>query len=239
MSTTGVSINTIENELEKLANPEDAAFLQTFFRTEPGGYGEGDLFLGIRVPHLRKLSRHYQELSIVECGELLQSPYHEARLLALLILVRAYDRGDVVARDAIFTLYLDSTHRVNNWDLVDSSAPGIVGRHLLERDRSVLGRLARSASLWERRIAILSTFVFIREDEFTDTFMIADILISDRHDLIHKAVGWMLREVGKRNRRAEEDFLRPRYKRMPRTMLRYAIEKFPESLRQAYLRGEI
>jgi 3-methyladenine DNA glycosylase AlkD len=170
---------------------------------------------------------------------LLVSPWHEARLLALLILVRAYDSGDEDKREAIYRLYLDHTACINNWDLVDSSAEHIVGRHLQERDRGVLYELARSSSIWERRIAIMATFRFVKAGSFNDTLGIADILLLDAHDLIHKAVGWMLREVGKRDLAAARAFLRVRYPRMPRTMLRYAIEKYPEELRKQYLRGDI
>jgi 3-methyladenine DNA glycosylase AlkD len=169
---------------------------------------------------------------------MLRSPYHEARVLALLILVRKCERADDALLTQVYQLYLANTERVNNWDLVDASAPGIVGRYLWERDRSVLLDLARSESVWERRIAIIATLYFIRHGHFDDTFRVANLLLSDEHDLIHKAVGWMLREVGKRDRAREESFLRTHHARMPRTMLRYAIEKFPEPLRQQYLRGE-
>lgn len=230
----------IERELHALANEEIAAHSARFFKTGPGEYGEGDRFLGIRVPVLRRLAKKYEELDLADCRTLLRSPYHEARLLALLILVRAYDRSkDEAKRDAIYRLYLDHTAYINNWDLVDTSAEHIVGRHLVDRDRSVLYDLARSSSVWERRIAILSTFHYIKAGAFEDTLRLADMLLADSHDLIHKVVGWMLREVGKRDQDVLEAFLRPRYRRMPRTMLRYAIEKFPEELRQKYLRGEI
>jgi 3-methyladenine DNA glycosylase AlkD len=170
---------------------------------------------------------------------LLRSPYHEARVLALLVLVRKCERADDALLSKVYALYLANTSYVNNWDLVDASAPGIVGRYLSDRDRSVLLDLARSESVWERRIAIIATLYFIRHRELDDTLRVADVLLNDQHDLIHKAVGWMLREVGKRDRAAEESFLRTRHARMPRTMLRYAIEKFPEPLRQRYLRGDL
>jgi 3-methyladenine DNA glycosylase AlkD len=234
-----IAVAEIEGRLQSLANADDAAFLQRFFKTGPGEYGEGDLFLGIRVPVLRKLARDFPDLDPAGCRALLTSPYHEARLLALLVMVRAYDRGDEKARTAIYRMYLEHTACVNNWDLVDSSAEHIVGRHLRVRDRARLYELARSDSLWERRIAIMATFHFVKAGEFEDTLRIADLLISDRHDLIHKAVGWMVREVGKRDRTVAEAFLRPRYRHMPRTMLRYAIEKYPEELRQKYLRSTI
>lgn len=234
-----VGIRAARADLDALANADDAIFLQRYFKTAPGHYGAGDRFLGIRVPLLRTLVRKYQLLELDECLELLHSDYHEARLLALLILARKYERGDEATRADIYRLYLDNTARINNWDLVDSSAPHIVGRHLLTRDRAVLDELAVSESLWQRRIAILATQTFIKAREFADTFRIADLLIEDKEDLIHKAVGWMLREVANRNMAEAEAFLASRYHRMPRTMLRYAIEKFPEPLRQQYLRGEI
>lgn len=233
------TIHEIETELRALANPENAAVLTRYFKAVPGGYGEGDRFLGVRVPVLRKLARKYEALSLAKCRRLLCSPYHEERMLALLILVRQYDRGDDRKRAAIYELYLDHTDYVNNWDLVDSSAEHIVGRHLVHRDRSLLYTLARSESVWERRIAIMATFHYIKAGSFDETLRLADVLLADPHDLIHKAVGWMLREVGKRDRAAAEDFLRPRYRKMPRTMLRYAIERYPEELRRRYLQGEV
>jgi len=232
-------VEAIERELHGLADPEVAGFLARFFKTGPGEYGEGDRFLGIRVPVLRKLARKHSSLELSGCRELLVSPFHEARLLALLILVRAYDRGDEETRDAICRLYLDHTAYVNNWDLVDTSAEHIVGRHLREGERGILYDLARSSSVWERRIAIMATFGYVKAGSFDETLRLADMLLLDPHDLIHKAVGWMLREVGKRDAAVAEAFLRPRYRRMPRTMLRYAIEKYPEALRQKYLRGEV
>jgi 3-methyladenine DNA glycosylase AlkD len=226
-------------ELEALGDPADAAGAQRYFKTGPGEYGAGDRFLGIRAAPLRALARKHTTLGVRGCRALLRSHWHEARLLALLILGRAYQSGNQQTRNTIYGLYLDNTDRINNWDLVDCSAPHIVGRHVEKRSRAILTRLARSESLWERRIAILATQHLIRQGDFADTFRVADVLLEDPHDLIHKAVGWMLREVGNRERAAEEAFLRPRYRRMPRTMLRYAIEKFPEPLRKRYLRGEV
>jgi 3-methyladenine DNA glycosylase AlkD len=224
--------------LQALGDPEHARFVAGYFRTGPGEYGEGDRFLGIRVPVLRRLVREYRGVPLERAAELLRSPWHEARLLACLLLADAYPRGDAAARHAICRLYLENTEHVDNWDLVDSSAPHVVGAHLEAGDRTVLERLARSDSVWERRIAILATQHFIRRGDFGSTLKIAEILVNDRHDLIHKAVGWMLREVGHRDRAAEEAFLIRHHRTMPRTMLRYAIEKFPPELRQAYLRGE-
>ena len=229
----------IRKKLRSLADPEQARILQRFFKTGPGEYGEGDRFLGIRVPVLRRFAKEHRELSEKNVKVLLRSAFHEERLLALLIMVIQYRGGDEDRRREIYSLYLGSTGFINNWDLVDVTAEHIVGAHLRERSRRPLLRLARSTSLWERRIAILSTFHFIRSGDHDSTLEIAALLLHDEEDLIHKAVGWMLREVGKRDRALEERFLRTRYRRMPRTMLRYAIEKFPEPLRQRYLKGGI
>jgi 3-methyladenine DNA glycosylase AlkD len=227
----------IQRELAALSDADDAIFLQRFFRTGPGEYGEGDCFRGIRVPVLRKLSRQYQELSLSQTARLLRSPFHEDRLLALMIMTRLFAQGDAGVKSRIYDLYLKSTRYINNWDLVDCSAAQIVGAFLLDRSRAPIHRLAKSRSLWERRIAVLSTFCFVRSGEFDDTLRVAKTLLTDHEDLIQKAVGWMLREIGGRNRLAEEKFLRANYRTMPRTMLRYAIEKFPESERQRYLKG--
>ncbi len=225
--------------LEELGSAEDAAFLQRYFKTGPGEYGEGDRFFGIRVPASRKVARNYRGLPLEEAERLLGSEMHEARLVALMILIDAYDRGNDATRKKIYDLYLANTGRINNWDLVDTSAAQIVGRHLAERNKRVLWTLARSAMLWERRIAIIATAYYIKRGEFDETLAIAAMLLEDREDLMHKAVGWMLREVGNRDLAAEEKFLRRHYRSMPRTMLRYAIERFPEELRQAYLRGTV
>ena len=234
-----MDLAALRARLRELADPEDACFLQRYFKTGPGEYGEGDVFLGLRVPTLRALAKEYQTLPIDDAAELLRSGAHEERLLALLLLVRLYQRGDDAAKEGIYDLYLASTAAINNWDLVDASAEHVVGAHLWERDRAVLDRLARSELVWERRIAVMATFHFIRRGRFDDTFRIAGVLLHDRHDLIHKAVGWMLREVGKRDQPAEEAFLRQHCRTMPRTMLRYAIERFPEPLRRRYLQGEV
>jgi 3-methyladenine DNA glycosylase AlkD len=226
------------NRLQALGDPEKARGLQRFFKTAPGQYGEGDIFIGLRVPEIRALAKEYAALSLAEIVRLLRSPIHEARLLALVILVRAYAQGDASLRERIYKLYLGNTRHINNWDLVDLSAEHIVGFHLKERNRAPLYTLAVSSLLWDRRISVLATFHFIRRGEFDDTLCIARLLLDDKEDLIHKAVGWMLREIGKRDRGAEETFLKRHHKVMPRTMLRYAIEKFPEELRQRYLRGE-
>jgi 3-methyladenine DNA glycosylase AlkD len=229
----------VQKALRALASPEVAANLQRFFKTGPGQYGEGDVFLGIKVPQLRELAKQHRDADLATITTLLESRYHEERMLALVLLMQFYQAGDEAARQDAYDLYLGHTHRINNWDLVDVSAPRIVGRHLQERPRKILYELARSPSLWERRIAILASAWFIRLDDFDDTLKIAGILLRDEHDLMHKAVGWMLREVGKRNLAAEEAFLKKHYRDMPRTMLRYAIERFPEPHRQDYLQGAI
>jgi len=227
----------ITRQLKALGNKTAAEHAQRFFKTGPGQYGEGDIFLGIKVPVLHRLAKEHQAIALNEAVELLQSPLHEVRLLALFIMVLQYKRGGNEA--AIYRAYLANTHRINNWDLVDSSAEDIAGAHLFERDRRPLYRLANSKSLWERRIAIIATLHFIRRNQFDDTLAIADLLLNDKEDLMHKAVGWMLREIGKRDLKVEENFLLPRYKQMPRTMLRYAIERFPEPKRLAYLKGRM
>jgi 3-methyladenine DNA glycosylase AlkD len=234
-----MSVQEIRAKLRKLGDKERAKNSQWFFKTGPGEYGEGDRFLGIKVPELRKLAKEYQAIPLTETTQLLQSPIHEERLLALLILVRAFANGDERFKETIYHLYLDNTQYINNWDLVDLSAVYIVGAFLMEKSKKPLYALAKSNSLWERRIAIIATFYFIKDGELTESMKIARMLLSDKEDLIHKAVGWMLREVGKRHLATEERFLKEHYKKMPRTMLRYAIEKFPEPKRQRYLKGKI
>lgn len=215
-----------------------AATAQRFFQAGPGGYAAGDRFLGIRVPTLRKLVSSCVAMAPSQLQRLLHSPWHEARLLALLILVRQFRHGDLARRRAIYDLYLDNTRYINNWDLVDSSAPYIVGEFLTSRSHAPLRRLARSASLWERRIAIMATFRYVRQGEFTTTLGIARELRGDPEPLIHKAVGWMLREIAKRDAQVAVAFLKRYYAEMPRTSLRYAIERFAPPLRQRYLRGQ-
>jgi len=229
----------VQTRLKKLGNPEHAAVSQRFFKTGPGEYGEGDIFIGIRVPVLRKLVNECTELPLNDIEILLQSPIHEERLLALLICVHKFKKGDNHQTKDIYNLYLRSTQYINNWDLVDSSAEHIVGAYLMDKRKGPLHRLAKSRDLWERRIAIMATFYFIRRHEFAQTLKISEMLIADRHDLIHKATGWMLREIGKRDLKIEESFLKAHYKNMPRTMLRYAIEKFPEDQRRRYLKGTV
>lgn len=229
------SATAISKALHALASAETATNLQRFFKTGPGQYGEGDVFLGIKVPPLRALAKQHVDVGLDTIVALLNSRYHEERFFALLLLMQLYQRAEDKEQAAAYDLYLANTHRINNWDLVDVSAPRIVGRHLQDRPRKILYQLARSPLLWERRIAIIATAWFIRVDDFDDTLKIAGILLQDEHDLMHKAVGWMLREVGKRDLAAEEDFLLEHYRDMPRTMLRYAIERFPEAKRKSYL----
>lgn len=232
-------VEEIQRRLMDAACAEDGNFLQRYFKTGPGEYGEGDLFRGIRLPVLRALCGVYRRIPLEQATLLLTSRYHEDRLLALLIMVRQYATANEAGRGAIYQLYLRHTRFINNWDLVDASAAHIVGAYLLEQSHEPLEHLARSASLWERRIAIMATFHFIRRDNFATTFTIAEMLLADKADLIHKAVGWMLREVGKRDLSREEAFLVLHYRQMPRTMLRYAIERFPEERRQGYLKGSV
>jgi 3-methyladenine DNA glycosylase AlkD len=234
-----MKVDEIRQKLKRLGDKERAAISQRFFKTGPGEYGEGDIFLGIRVPELRKLAKQYRGISPADVRRILRSPIHEERLLALLILVFSYSKGDDSERKKIFELYLKNTKFINNWDLVDLSAGHIVGAFLADKDKRILLDLAKSKDLWERRISILATSHYIGRGEFAQTLRISKILLSDEEDLIHKAVGWMLREVGKRDLKTEEDFLKRHYKAMPRTMLRYAIERFPERKRQRYLKGTI
>lgn len=229
----------IKKRLRRFASAEKARLLQGFFKTGPGQYGEGDLFLGVMVPQIRKVAREFQDAHLSEVRNLLASPYHEDRLLALLLLVGRFSRGDEATRTTIYTLYLKNTKYINNWDLVDLTAPNIVGAYLLDTSRKPLYTLVNSDDLWKRRIAIMATFAFIKQNDFDDALRLSNMLLTDDHDLIHKAVGWMLREIGKRSLRAEERFLKRYYKKMPRTMLRYAIERFPETKRIKYLHGTI
>jgi 3-methyladenine DNA glycosylase AlkD len=213
--------------------------MQLFFKTGKGEYGEGDIFAGLKVPSQRKLAREFRDLSLTDLKILLNSPVHEERLISLFILVDKYGKGDKQEKEAIFSFYLKYRKGINNWDLVDLSAPKIIGKHLLNKDKNLLFKFALSKNLWERRITVLSTYEFIKNNDFDLALQISEMLLKDKHDLIHKAVGWMLREIGKRDLQAEESFLKIHYKKMPRTMLRYAIEKFPETKRKKYLQGKI
>jgi len=233
-----LTLQQVRARLRRLGSKKKARILQGFFKTGPGEYGEGDTFLGVAVPCLRKLAGNCDGLSNRALLPLLRSPVHEERLLALLILVRRYRAGPGEQQQRVYELYMKHLRFVNNWDLVDLSAPAIVGAFLHGKRKEPLGRLARSESLWARRVAVVSTFYGIRHGNMSTTLRIAAVLLHDHEDLIHKAVGWMLREVGKRDLRAEEAFLKRHCQRMPRTMLRYAIERFPEGKRQRYLHGE-
>jgi len=229
-------ISTINTRLETLADLPTAEILRSFFKTGPGEYGEGDRFRGIRVPVLRKLCREFRHAGVEVISELLDSPWHEDRMLALLLLMERYRASSESSREALYEFYCSRTGRINNWDLVDVSCPHIVGRHLQTRDRSPLYRFVESSNLWERRIAIVSTFYFIRNDDFGDTLDLAERLLTDPEELLHKATGWMLREVGKRSQSQLEAFLEEHATAMPRTMLRYAIERLPEEERKGWLR---
>lgn len=225
----------IHAQLRALGNASRAAALQRFFKTGAGEYGAGDLFLGVSVPVLRGLARAHSELALPDVAALLRSRWHEERLLALLILGRQYGRAKPRQREAIYRLYLKSRLLVNNWDLVDCSAEHILGAHLQDGDRATLQRLAASPCIWDRRMAVMATFHYIKRGDYRETFRLARLLLKDPHDLVQKAVGWMLREVGKRDQAVAEAFLRRYAAEMPRTMLRNAIERFPARLRRRYL----
>jgi 3-methyladenine DNA glycosylase AlkD len=233
------SLTDIQKALLYYSNQKDARILQGFFKTGPGQYAEGDQFRGIRTPLLHKLVPLFTNIALNDIIDLLQSHYHEDRLLALFILVKWYKNGDSTLRRNIYRTYLDNSSRVNNWDLVDFTAHHIVGAHLFNRSRKPLYRLVKSSLLWDRRIALIATLYFIRQNDFNDTLQLTRILLNDREDLIHKAMGWMLREIGKRDMAVEEEFLKCHLERFPRTTLRYAIERFPEVKRQSYLKGTI
>ncbi len=224
------NLKQIQKELTALASAERAEVSRRFFKTGPGQYGEGDIFIGITVPECRKIAqKYYREISLEELAELLSSAIHEERLIALKILVTKYEKTkDLTEKTLLKNFYLDHLSSVNNWDLVDGSAPYILGNFLINQDRSILFKLADSKNLWERRVAIISTFAFIHESDFTDTLKLSEKLLKDTHDLMHKAVGWMLREVGKKDEKVLRKFLEKNSRKMPRTALRYAIERLPE-----------
>ena len=232
-----MNANEISKRLQKMGDKQDARFLQGFFKTGTGQYGEGDIFLGIRVPAVRKLAKEYNNLPLKEILSLLKSPFHEVRLFALILFVNIFTKGDETIQKKIYDLYVANTRYINNWDLVDISAPNIVGAFLLTKSRKPLYQLAKSKTLWERRIAVLATFYFIKNNQFDDSLKIAGILLRDKEDLIHKATGWMLREIGKRDTESAEVFLQKHCRTMPRTMLRYAIERFTPAKRQKYMDG--
>jgi len=227
-------------EIRALANKEIAQHSLRFFKTDKGEYGHGDLFLGVRAPKIRLIAKKHIDISITDMKTLIQSKYHEERFLGLIILVNKYAKTkDKKNRNQLYKIYVSSFKHINNWNLVDVTCPHVTGKHLIDKDRTILYKWAKSEDLWTKRIAMISTFYFIRKNDLDDTFKIADMLLQDEHDLIHKAVGWMLREAGKRDIKKEETFLKKHYKTMPRTMLRYSIEKFPETKRQKYLKGTI
>ncbi len=232
-------LESLKKELEELKNPEQAEVAKRFFKTSQGEYGEGDIFLGIKVPVQRNIAKKYSGLSFPKIQELLKSKIHEHRLVALIILNEKYKKAVEEEKANIFNFYLKNTKNINNWDLVDLSAPNIVGHFLFDKKKKILYDLAISENLWERRIAIVSTYAFIRKEDFEDALRIAEILLENKHHLIQKAVGWMLREIGKKDEAVLEDFLKKHSKIMPRTMLRYAIEKFDEEKRKKYLLGNI
>ncbi len=234
-----MQINNLKKELRSYADIKRAKILGGFFKSGKGQYGEGDIFLGITVPQSRAVARKFAHLNFSQIKILLKSKIHEERLVALLILVHQFSEGDELSKSKIANFYLSQTKYVNNWDLVDLSTDKIVGAYLLGKPKTILYRLAKSEMLWERRIAIVATYTFIKNNKFNETLKIAKMLLPDRHDLIQKAVGWMLREVGKKNQGVLEKFLKDNYSNIARTTLRYAIERFPEELRIKYLLGKI
>ena len=229
-------ITQLKQDIQSLATKERAIASQRYFKTGKGEYGEGDIFIGITVPDTRKIAKKYKTLQLNEISKLLKSKIHEHRFTALLILIDKYKSSQEKEKQEIYDFYLNHTKHINNWDLVDSSAHLILGEHISNKEKHILEKLAKSSNLWERRIAMISTFQFIRKSEFKESLKIAEILLKDKHDLIHKAVGWMLREIGKKDQEAEEQFLNKHYKSMPRTMLRYAIEKFPKDKKEFYMK---
>jgi 3-methyladenine DNA glycosylase AlkD len=235
-----MTIKNLKNSLKLRGDKKQAEILQKFFKTGKGQYGEGDIFLGVRVPDTRKIVNQNLDISLDGAVQLLNSKIHEERLASILLLVTYFQQAlkneDTKKQKIIFDLYISNAKKINNWDLVDLSAPKLSGPYLFDKSREILYSLAKSDNLWEKRIAIISTFEFIRNNQFDDTFKITEILLSDKHDLMHKACGWMLREVGKRDENQLENFLKKNFKKMPRTMLRYSIEKFDEKKRLKYLK---
>jgi 3-methyladenine DNA glycosylase AlkD len=234
-----VNPSELRSEIKSKFEPIRAEHSKRFFKTGKGEYGEGDVFYGLSVPEIRTLAKKYFDLNLDDLQELLKSKIHEERLCALIIMVLRTKKANEYIKKDLCDMYLRNYNNINNWDLVDLSAPNVVGKYLINKDRKVLFEFAKSGNLWKKRIAIISTFWFIRNNDFKDTLKISEILLNDKHDLIHKAVGWALREVGKKDLKIEEDFLKKHYKKMPRTMLRYAIERFEEKKRLEYLNGTI
>jgi len=228
-------LENLKKELTLLANPGKANAMQRFFKTGKGEYGYGDKFIGLTVPQQRELSIKYKDIENNDVFTLMKNPIHEFRLTALLIIVLKYKKTDKVGKEKIANLYLKHTSYINNWDLVDTSAHHILGDYLLDKPRDIIFKLADSDNLWERRIAVLTTYAFIRNNDFEDAIKLYTLLLKDKHDLIHKAVGWMLREAGKRHIEVLTGFLEEHCIKMPRTMLRYAIEKLPEKTRKKYM----
>ena len=231
-----MTAHDVEKELNKYEDPADAVFSQRFFKTGEGEYGAGDIFIGLRVPQTRKIAKQFRDLSLVEIEKLLESPVHEHRLCAVIIMTEQAKRADVQLKKELYELYLTRSDRINNWDLVDVSCRDIVGGYLMDRPRKILYKLAKSKDIWERRIAIVSTWQFIRVGQLDDTFAIAELLMKDTHDLIHKAAGWMLREAGKKNEQALKDFLDACAAIMPRTMLRYSVERLHATDKLQYMK---
>ncbi len=233
--------NKIIAGLKKISNKERAEIQQRFFKTGPGEYGEGDVFIGVKMPQQRLITKKFINTPVSDLERLLDSKVHEHRMIALLIGVLQFEKGNEKQQKQIYTFFIKNSKKINNWDLVDVTVPRVIGKYLLNNksEKEILYKFSKSKNLWQKRIAIISTFAFIRNLDFQDTLKISKILLNDKHDLIHKAVGWMLREIGNRNRDVEEKFLKIHYKTMPRTTLRYAIEKFPEKLRKNYLHGKI
>ena len=229
----------IINELRKYSDSKKAKVLQGFFKTGKGQYGEGEVFIGVIMPDIRKVAKKFVEIELSEVEKLLQTKVHEQRMCALVIGVEKFKKGDEKIKKEVYDLFFRNMKYINNWDLVDVNIPHVFGAYLFDKDRKILYKLAKSKDLWEKRIAMLSTYYFIRNKDFKDALNIAEILLEDDHDLIHKAVGWMLREVGNMDQTVEEKFLQKYYKKMPRTMLRYAIEKFEEEKRLKYLKGKV
>lgn len=227
----------VQKDLQAFADPEKAIILSRFFKTGKGEYGEGDQFIGVKVPEQRKVAQKHKDISLKEVEQLLKNPIHEYRLTALLILTYKFPKSSPLEKEEIIKFYLKNTSYINNWDLIDLSAPKLLGAYLLDKpsQRKILYQLAKSKSIWENRISMLATYTFIKNHDYSDTVKIAEILLHHEHDLIHKAVGWMLREVGNIEQKPEEDFLKKHYKTMPRTTLRYAIEKFSETKRKFYM----
>jgi len=229
------SLQAIKQELQALADPQTAQHSQRFFKTGKGEYGEGDIFLGIRVPVIRQLAKKHQQLPLDKIESLLHSNFHEQRLLALIMMVNLYKKSDTSTQQQIFNSYINNVQYINNWDLIDTTTPHIIGAYLFDKNRQILFDYAKSDNLWQRRIAVLACFYFIQLEDFSDFIKIAEMLVDDQQDLIHKAVGWMLREAAKRQLSITMNFLDQYAASMPRTMLRYALERFPADLKKEYM----